>query len=319
MTRRATPDRHPASLFPWLGKEGEPPTNATSGLSSSGSSASVGLTACLVSRLRDRLGSRGLMLFAQTWREKATPSGWRYWEHTASVPRIGDSESTGALGSWPTPAVTNADRGGQASRMETGRSNLQDAALLAPWTTPQARDYKGADLAGPHDQGGKGAMLNEQVRLTAWPTPMAGSPPATESYNEAGNTDSARRTAALLGVPYAGGNRTGWPTARSTDGDKGVRTHDGSKTELDRLGRRGVDLPTTATLLIPGPTSNGSPAETGSIGQLNVAFSRWLQGYPPEWDECAPTASAGSVGTGTPSPRRSRQRSSAPSSTPSVT
>lgn len=53
-----------------------------------------------------------------------------------------------------------------------------------------------------------------------------------------------------------------------------------------------LDRPSTqAMFLVSGPISSGSPAATGKPGQLNPAFSRWLQAYPEAWDVAAIRAS----------------------------
>ncbi len=51
---------------------------------------------------------------------------------------------------------------------------------------------------------------------------------------------------------------------------------------------------------LSGQPPTGSPAVTEKLGQLNPAHSRWLMGYPPEWDACAVTAM--------PSSRKSRRK-----------
>lgn len=71
-------------------------------------------------------------------------------------------------------------------------------------------------------------------------------------------------------------------------------------------GHPGVTLTDAARLAAgltpdPGPTSNGWPAQTDDIDRLNPALSRWLMGYPQEWDDCAAMAM--------PSSRKSQQSS----------
>jgi hypothetical protein len=166
--------------------------------------------------------------------------------------------------------------------------------------------------------------------FTGWPSPMAGSP-GTENYNPGGNTDSSRRTVALVGwsTPKAsdcsggrttetkgGGNKhldrevrlVGWCSPTAQDGtrgslparpqDKGVPLSQqvqlvGWSTPRATDGSNGG--PNQAGGALPadaGRTSESSTAQTGKRAALNPDHSRWLMGFRVVWGSCGATAMA---------------------------
>ncbi len=121
-------------------------------------------------------------------REQETESAGREAHATADL-EIG--ATTPSLAGWPTCAASDGN-GGKGPR-------------------------KGMSATGRMPDGMKATVdLSAAAKMLAgWPTPMAGSP-ATESYNEAGNNDSSRRTVELAS----------WPTPNAMEGGQTSRGGD---------------------------------------------------------------------------------------------
>ena len=129
-----------------------------------------------------------------------------------------------------------------------------------------------------------------------WPTLMAGTP-AQKGYNEAGNTDSSRKTVALV---------SGWTTPQTHDAQGRSNperlqrhgTKHGCRNLNDEAGLAGWPTATDSKdqdhyrkgdLALPGQARITSTASTEKRGQLDPAFVLWLQGFPIAWLLCAPS------------------------------
>lgn len=166
------------------------------------------------------------------------------------------------------------------------------------WPTPASRDYKSEsateEFNAKRDGYARGKPLSYLVTLVGWPMPQAGTP-AQNGYNQAGNTDSSRKT-----VELAGWNTPHTPrTPRQHNSDNSNSTYLGRQAELvgwatpnaaDAVGTHGGYQRASLRTQTSGVKLTTSTAQTKSGGQLNPEHSRWLQGYPVEWGCCGAMA-----------------------------
>ncbi len=151
------------------------------------------------------------------------------------------------------------------------------SGLLKGWTTPQAHDVTGRSRGQKAKHGTKHgcACLARDADLAGWATPTA------RDHSRGGKPPRPQDTGVPLSQQTA---LAGWatPTARDT------RSEHGTAKFMARRQARPEGKPLSKQVI--GTNLISSPAPMQKSGALNPAHSRWLMGYPTEWDASAPTA-----------------------------
>ena len=123
--------------------------------------------------------------------------------------------------------------------------------------------------------------------LSGWPTPTVGNATGSQMAKDASTTgrrpDGSKATVSLNAVAQV----SGWPTPTSRDHKDGKECPNVPLNAL--LGRVAwlTANPQAARITADGTMLTGCSAGMESGGQLNPAFSGWLQGFPEAWCHAA--------------------------------
>lgn len=234
-------------------------TRGTSRQSSSTSSASAALQSSLGNRLRRQLQNRGCAIYKLTWKEKTTPSGLPYSQLVALAHRTKESGSFLVQKEWYTPTANTNPQPDTKRGLQTLAGQ---ARHLAAWPSPCAQNgtvngYTDWEKVIKRKEAGRQQNLQDVVIPAAWPTPSV----ADDNNSRAKDPQA-----------YAE-KRFNRPNANCN-----LATH------AQYLVNQPIRITATGQML------TGSDAGMENSGQLNPAHSRWLMGFPPEWDDCAVTA-----------------------------